>query len=154
MDVSPSDGEPRNVLEVALLEVRGGKTAYLDMVARHTGNGYVGSACGEINDGYASSHEGAYAFAGCFVAAQCGDYSVAVPCEWVVSEAILYHQVPAVFACIARNTAHTGGAHWGDHHKNIFTHVLKYITARMRYASLRFEYAIEIDVGWWYYTWS
>ena len=65
---------------------------------------------------------GAYAFAGCFVAAQCGDYSVAVPCEWVVAEAVLYHQVPAVFAGVARNTAHTGGAHRGNHHKNIFAH--------------------------------
>ena len=63
MDVSPSNGEPSHVFEVALLEVCGGKTAYLDMVTRHTGNGYVGSACGEVHDRYASLYEGTYGFA-------------------------------------------------------------------------------------------
>ena len=48
--------------------------------------------------------------------------AVTVPCQWTVSETILDHQMPAVFACIARNARHSRGAERGYHYEHLFVH--------------------------------
>jgi hypothetical protein len=52
--------------------------------------------------------------------------------------------MPSVFAGVSRNAADTGGAHGGNHHKDIFAHVREYITPWMKYASWLVKYAIEV----------
>ena len=84
------------------------------------------------------------AVAGSLVVPERGDNTVAIPSQRMVAETVLYHQMPSVFAGVAGDAAYARGAHWGNHHKDIFAHAGKYIMSRMKYASLCVKYAIEL----------
>ena len=89
------------------------------MVACHARKSDVGPVYREVHHGRSCAAETLDAIGHRGVCAKRHECAIAAPDGRLVSQAILYHQVPAVLLRVASHSCEARPAHWRDHYKHV-----------------------------------